>query len=80
MWWNDMDQIRPKLHGLVCYFSPVFGCVTVPQVMPLELAVDYQRAGFAVLVDPADERDLAMYERLERAIAARSTVTRRDPR
>ena len=29
MWWNDMDQIRPKLHGLVCYFSPVFGCVTV---------------------------------------------------
>ena len=58
---------RPILHALVCYFSPAFGCVSEPRVMPLEEAIDFQRVGFAVLMDPEDERDLAMHERLERA-------------
>lgn len=60
---------RPTLHALVAYFSPAFGLLSEPRVMPLEEAVDYAKAGFAVLVDPADEWDLALYERLQRAIA-----------
>lgn len=59
---------RPVLHALVCYFCEPFGCVTEPRVMPLEEALDYVRFGFAVLVDPEDERDLAMHERLLRAV------------
>lgn len=67
----DADE-RPVLHALVCYWSDVFGIIgdahDWPKVMPLEDAIDYARAGFAVLVDPQDERDLAMHERLERAV------------
>ena len=69
-----IDDDRPHLHCLVAYVSPVFGLVSEPRVMPLEDAVDYAHAGFAVLVDPQDERDLAMYERLERAAPRKSKV------
>ncbi len=60
-------EARPALHALVAFWSDPFGLVSEPRVMPLEDAVDYLRFGFAVLVDPEDERDLAMFERLERA-------------
>ena len=68
----DVDE-RPHLHGLVAWWSPAFGVLgnpmIWPKVMPLEDAVDYARAGAIVLVDPQDERDLAMHERLIRSIA-----------
>lgn len=35
--------------------------------MPLEDAVDYQRYGFWVLVDPATESELVRWEQLERS-------------
>lgn len=82
-----MDSERPVVRALVCCFSPAFGVVGKrgldpdgvpdprgwPRVVTLEEAVNYALAGFAVLVDPADERDLAMYERLERATTPRKT-------
>lgn len=79
----DCDE-RPKIRALVACFSPVFGVVghgpvaltdsvpeahVWPKLIPLEEAVDYMQGGFAVLIDPQDERDLAMHERLERAMA-----------
>lgn len=64
-------EARPQLHALVGYFCPVFGLLTEPKILPLEDAVDYARFGFCVLVDPQDERDLAMYERLQRACNVR---------
>lgn len=58
---------RPHLHALVAFYVEPFGFITEPTMMPLEDAADYARFGWTVLVDPADERDLAMWERLERA-------------
>ena len=65
-----MDPDRPVIRALVGYFSPAFGLLTVPRIVTLEEAADYARVkDWIVLVDPRDERDLAMHERLERAIA-----------
>ena len=71
---------RPVIRCLVCWFSPVFGVIDVsdaipderawPKVVSLEEAADLARAGFSVLVDPQDERDLAMYERFMRSCAS----------
>ena len=71
---------RPPIRCLVCWFSPVFGVIggrdvsdaipdasVWPKVVSLEEAADLARAGFSVLVDPQDERDLAMYERFMRS-------------
>ena len=70
---------RPRLHALVAWFSPTFGVLgdplVWPNVMPLEDAVDYALAGAVVLVDPQDEQDLAMYERLVRAMGGRPRRT-----
>ncbi len=63
----DMDE-KPHLHALVAYFSPIFGLCSIPRMMPLEDAVDYQRLGFVVLVDPADERDLTHWEMIQRSL------------
>lgn len=69
---------RPHLHALVAKFCAPFGLLDEPRVMPLEDAVDYQRFGWWVLVDPQDERDLAMYERLERATQPKKKWFARD--
>ncbi len=66
-----MVSDKPTLHALVAFFSPVFGLVSEPRMMPLEDAVDYQRAGFVVFVDPQDEEDLARWEQIERSKSAR---------
>jgi len=58
---------KPILHALVAYFSPVFGLVSDPRIMPLEEAVDYQRVGYVVFVDPGDEEDLVRWEQVERS-------------
>jgi hypothetical protein len=58
---------RPVLHALVGFFSPVFGLCNTPRMMPLEDAVEYQRLGFVVFVDPQDESDLARWEQIQRA-------------
>ena len=63
---------RPHLHALVAFFSPVFGLVSDPRVMPLEDAVDYQTAGFIVLVDPQDQEDLARWEQVQRSLTMRA--------
>lgn len=63
---------RPILHALVCYFSPAFGLCSDPRVMPLEEAVDFQRVGFVVLVDPGDESDLARWEQIQRSLTTRA--------
>lgn len=57
----------PHLHALVAYFSPAFGLCSQPRVMPLEDAVDFQKAGFVVLVDPGDEEDLVRWEQIQRS-------------
>ena len=63
---------RPHLHALVGYWSDVFGLCSEPRVMPLEDAVDFARIkGFVIFVDPADERELAAHERLERMLSAK---------
>ena len=59
---------RPILHCLVAYVSPVFGLVSVPRMMPLEDAIDFQQQGFSVLVDPADERELTHWEMVQRSL------------
>lgn len=63
---------KPILHALVGYFCPPFGLVSEPRVMPLEDAVDFHDWGFWVLVDPADERDLATWERAQRWLGKRA--------
>ncbi len=63
---------KPHLHALVAFFSPVFGLCSEPRVMPLEDAVDFQRAGFVVLIDPADERDLVHWEMVQRSLTTRA--------
>lgn len=60
---------RPTIHALICY--PVG---TEPErwtdsfVVSLELAAELQAKGYVVLVDPQDERDLVMWERLVRSV------------
>lgn len=66
-------ESRPHLHALVAFYSPPFGFLSEPRVMPLEDAADYARFGFIVLVDPADERELAMWEILDRSLKPPST-------
>ena len=61
-----MDD-RPVLHALVAFVSPAFGLMSEPRILPLEDAVDYARFGFTVLVDPADERELVMWEAIQRS-------------
>lgn len=57
---------RPPIRCLVAYFSPTFGLLTIPRVISLAEAADRAAMGYAVLVDPADECDLATYERQHR--------------
>ena len=68
----ETDDHPPALHALVAWFSPVFRILgdplVWPKVMPLDEAVDFAIAGAVVLVDPADERDLAMHENRQRAV------------
>lgn len=61
---------RPAIRALVCY--PIgaeperwSGAAFVS----LALAAELSEKGFVVLIDPQDERDLAMHERLERALS-----------
>lgn len=72
-----MDSDRPILHALVAYLSPVFGLVSEPRVMPLEEAVDFARAGFAVIVDPQDQSDLQRWEQVQRSLLTQSSRVRR---
>jgi len=65
-----MADGRPLVHCLVSIeLHP--GFFTDAAVVSLELAAELREKGYAVLVDPADERDLAMWERLQRSIAPR---------
>ena len=60
---------KPALRALVGYFSPAFGLLTIPKLVSLDDAADYAQSGFVVLVDPADERALVMWEGWQRACA-----------
>jgi hypothetical protein len=57
---------------LVGYFSPVFGLCNTPRMMPLEEAVEYQRLGFVVFVDPQDEAELVRWEQIQRSLTTRA--------
>lgn len=57
---------KPLVRALVGYFVHPFGVVGAMKVVPLDLAVEYHRCGFVVLVDPKDEADLATWERERR--------------
>lgn len=57
---NAMD--RPVIHCLVSY-EWKDGEFTEPALVSLELAAELKERGYAVVVDPADERDLATFER-----------------
>ena len=64
----DIDR-RPAIRCLVCFpieADPDWW--TESAIVSLELAAELQTKGYVVLVDPQDERDLAMYERLVRAV------------
>lgn len=62
-----MDYERPSIRALVSFplrEEPEWW--TDPGVVTLELAAELVTRGYIVLVDPADERDLAMWEILNR--------------
>ena len=65
----DADE-RPAIRALVSYpiqpWEPERW--TDAAVVSLEIAAELQTKGYMVLVDPQDERDLAMYERLIRSV------------
>ena len=69
---------RPILHALVGYWSPVFGLCNTPRMMPLEEAAEYQRLGFVVFVDPADECELVRWEQIERSLTTLARSWLRD--
>ena len=59
---------RPILRCLVAFaVEPNPDWYTDAAVVSLELAAELKERGWMVLLDPQDERDLAMYERFERA-------------
>ena len=62
-------QGRPVLHALISFpIRPEPETWTAGAVVSLEVAAEMKGKGYIVLVDPQDERDLAMYERLLRAV------------
>lgn len=61
---------RPTIRALVSFpLSAQPERWSEPAWVSLELAAELQTRGYVVLVDPADERELAMWERLQRAVA-----------
>lgn len=58
---------RPVLHALVGEYVDPFGLIGDGQYVTLSEAVEYQRLGFWVLVDPQDEAELTRWEQGERA-------------
>lgn len=63
-----MDIHRPQLHALVGWYEEPFGLIR-SKIVSLEVAVDYQKFGAWVLIDPDDEQQLATYERQQRSYA-----------
>jgi hypothetical protein len=64
----DADE-RPRIRALVCYpLRSDPSMWTDSAVVSLEVAAELKAKGYLVLVDPQDERDLAMYERLVRSV------------
>ena len=70
-------NLKPPLHALVGWYAEPFGLIGVGTVVPLEDAPGYQELGAWILVDPADERDLAQYEREQRLYKLMRHPTRR---
>lgn len=64
---NDVEYERPAIRCFVS-FPLREDLWTDPAIVNLELAAELNARGYMVLVDPADERDLAMWERLQRAV------------
>lgn len=63
-----MDD-RPTIRALVCYpVGPEPEDWTDSAVVSLEVAAELSIKGYCVLVDPQDERDLVMWERLKRSV------------
>lgn len=76
MWRERVNDVstheRPSIRALVCY--PVGAepeCWTDAAFVSLELAADLHTKGYLVLVDPQDERDVVMYDRLLRSLQAK---------
>lgn len=66
-----MADDRPRVRCLVSLeIHP--GVFTASAVVGLELAAELRGKGYAVLVDPADERDLATWERYQRSLRTHS--------
>lgn len=64
-----MDDPRPVITALIGYHVEPFGVIGSPKIVPLDEAAQYHALGFAVLVDPADEAELATWERRHRPVA-----------
>lgn len=66
-----MADDRPRVRCLVSLeICP--GVFTDSAECSLELAAELRGKGYAVLVDPADERDLASWERFQRSLRTQS--------
>lgn len=74
----DVDDGRPALTALVGFYCHPFGLIRPPRIVSLEDAVDFQRFGFTVMVDPSSEADLATWERHHRWEVAHLGRRRRD--
>lgn len=61
------DEDRPSIRALIGWLLPGGDVILSQQnTIPLEDAPLYQKWGFVILVDPADESDLASWEREHR--------------
>ena len=57
---------KPPVHALVGWYDTQIGLVGDGQIVSLEEALVYHQLGAWVFVDPADEADLATWERQHR--------------
>lgn len=63
-----MPDERPALTALIAYWLVPYGFLTKPRVVSLEVAADFSRHGWTVLVDPQDEEDLVRWEQATRSL------------
>ena len=69
---GDPSDPKPAVRAIAAYMLP-YGDVVLSKLptVTLEEAEEFHRLGWAVLIDPADEADLAKWEQTQRALKRR---------